>query len=212
MNLANRIAADLAEKLGYSDEHRKVMAYGLGAAIQMLELLFVSTFFGLVFNCLYECLIIFFGVGLLRRTTGGTHCTTYMACIMVSSLSVCLCALLCRYFIPSSLPKWIHVCVGIVPAFTCMFAMAYKRVPLASKNKPITNPAKIKRLRRQCFVTLLVYLAIAMVLLHISWGNGRNITSLYALICVLYWQSFTLTSASNWLARAMDRLFASDID
>lgn len=212
MNLANSIAEQIAAKLGYNDEQRKVMAYGLGAAIQMLELLIISAVFGLIFDCLYECLIIFLGVGLLRRTTGGAHCSTYMACIMTSSLSICLIALICRWLIPSTIPKWIFIVFGILPAFVCTFAIAYKRVPQASKNKPITNPVKIKRLRKECFITLGVYLALSIVLLLFDWGNGRNITSLCALISVLYWQSFTLTSLSVWLAQTMDQLFTSDID
>jgi len=43
-------------------------------------------------------------------------------------------------------------------------------------------------------------------------GEGRNITSLCSLICVLYWQSFTLTSLCTRMAQAMDSLFTSDID
>lgn len=211
MNLANRIAEKLAVSLGYNEEQRKVMAYGLIAVIQMVELLLISVAFGLVFDCLHECMIVFLGVGLMRRTTGGAHCSTYAACILTSSLSICLIALVCRC-IPWWLPKWIYVVFGMLPSFVCFFILAYKRVPQATKNKPITNPAKIKRLRRQCFLTLLAYLALAIMLLLIDWGGGRNITTLCALICVLYWQSFTLTSLSAWLAQAMDRLFTGDID
>ena len=210
MTLANSIAEKLAAKLGYSDEQRKVMAYGLGAAIQMLELLVISVVFGLFFKCLYECLIVFLGVGLLRRTTGGTHCSTYMACILTSSLSICLIGLFCRYLIPCCGPKWIYAIAGILPGFGIFSIIAYKRVPLASENKPITNPAKIKRLRKQCFITLLVYLVISIVLLLVDWGNGRNISSFCALIFVLYWQCFTLTAWSSRLAQAMDRLFITE--
>ena len=212
MKLANKIAENLAEKLDYTDEQRKVMAYGLGAAIQMLELLLISVAFGLIFDCLYECLIVFFGVGLMRRTTGGAHCSTYAACMLTSSLSVCLIALICRCIIPSGMSKWIYAVLGILPSFLCFLVLAYKRVPQAAVNKPITNPAKIKRLRKQCFITMLVYLALAVVLLTVDWGEGRNITSLCALICVLYWQSFTITPLCTRMAHAMDCLFTSDVD
>jgi len=114
MDLANKIAASLAKKLGYSDEQRAVIAYGLGAALQMLELFGIALLFGLVFDCVYECMIIFIGVGLLRRTTGGTHCTTYMACILTSSLSICLLAFVCRYLIPAWLDKWFYILLGML--------------------------------------------------------------------------------------------------
>ena len=99
MDLANKLAEILAAKLGYTDEQRKVIAYGLGAILQMLTLLIIATIFGLAFECFYECMIVFFGVGLMRRTTGGTHCSTYMACILTSSLSICLIALLYWYLL-----------------------------------------------------------------------------------------------------------------
>lgn len=209
MDLANRLAEHLAAKLGYSDEQRKVIAYGLGAAIQMVELAAICAIFGFAFDCFYECMLIFFGVGLLRRTTGGAHCNTYMACIMTSSLSICLLALFCRYLIPGHLDKWLYVLLGILPGFGCAFVFAWKRVPQDTPNKPITNPAKIKRLRRQCFLMLLIYLAISIALLAFDWGNGRNISSFCAVIMVLYWQCFTLTPWSNRLAGAMDRLFTN---
>lgn len=210
MDLANRIAEKLSAVLGYSDEQCKVIAYGLGAAIQMLELFLISIIFGIFFNCAIECIIVFLGVGLLRRTTGGGHCMTYMACILTSSLSIILMALFARYLIPGYLPKWMYMLFGFLPGFACIFATAYKRVPQASRNKPISNPVKIKRLRRQCFATLCIYMVIAVLLLVFDWGNGRNISSFCALILVLYWQCFTLTSWSGRLAGAMDRLFTNE--
>ena len=209
MNLANSLAAKFAAMLGYDDEKRQVIAYGLGAAIQMIELLLISILFGCIFDCLFECMVLFWGVGLLRRTAGGAHCTSYIACIVTSSLSICLLSLFCRYLIPGYLPKWWYVALGIVPGFGCLGLLAWKRVPVASENKPITNPAKIARLRRQCFITLLVYLICAICLLIFDWSEGRNISTLCALIGVLWWQSFTLSAWSGRLVRSMDNLFSS---
>lgn len=207
MELADRLAQKLSGMLGYDEEQCKVIAYGLGAVIQMLELLLVSVIFGLVFDCLYECFIVFLGVGLLRRSMGGGHCKTYMACMLTSSLSIVLLALFARYLIPGCLPKWLYLVLEFIPGFACIGLVAYKRAPQDTPNKPITKPEKIKRLRRQCFTTILVYMVIALVLLWFDWGRGRNISSFTALILALYWQCFTMTSWSARLANAMDRLF-----
>jgi len=207
MSLADRIAYKLADSLDYDDEKRQVMAYGLGAFIQMLQLLIIAFLFGLVFDCLIECMIVFWGVGLLRRSSGGIHCQSYMACILTSSLSICLLSMVCRFVIPAGVGKIWHVILGIIPAFVSMYLFAWKRVPVAAANKPITNPAKIARLRRQCFITIGIYLAFAVILLLFDWGEGRNISALWALICVLWWQCFTLTSFSGRLVRSMDSLF-----
>jgi len=207
MSLADLIATKIADSLNYDEEKRLVMAYGLGAFIQMAQLMIIAFLFGLVFDCLIECMVVFWGVGLLRRSAGGIHCANYMSCILTSSLSICLISLICRYFIPASVGKIWHIILGIVPAFTAMILLAWKRVPVASENKPIVNPVKIKRLRKQCFVTIGIYLVSCILLVRLDWGEGRNISTLWALVCVLWWQCFTLTSLSERLVRSMDSLF-----
>lgn len=207
MSLADRIARKIASSLGYDDEKRQVMAYGLGAFIQMVQLLLIAMIFGIVFDCIWECMVLFWGVGLLRRSAGGIHCANYLSCILTSSLSICLLSMVCRFIIPAGVNKVWHVLVGIVPAFGCMGVLAWKRVPVAAKNKPIRNPEKIHRLRKQCFVTLGIYLIVAILLLIFDWGEGRNISALWALIGAIWWQCFTLTSWSEPLIRSMDSLF-----
>ena len=207
MSLAERIANKLASSLNYDDEKRQVMAYGLGAFIQMMQLLLIAFIFGTVFDCLVECMVVFWGVGLLRRSAGGIHCANYMSCILTSSLSICMISLVCRFFIPAYVAKHWHVILGILPAFSCMLFLAWKRVPVASANKPITNPAKISRLRKQCFITIGIYFLCAVLLLAFDWGEGRNISTMWALVFVVWWQSFTLTSLSERLVRPIDSLF-----
>lgn len=209
MDLANRLAEKLAERLGYDAEKQAVIAYGLGAAIQMLELFLIALLFGIVFDCLIEAMIIFWGVGLLRRSAGGEHCQTYMACILTSALSICMLSFICRYLIPGYFSIWFYIVIGIIPAITCFGIIAYKRVPKVTPNKPIDNPKKIRRLRKQCLITAIIYLALAMILLMLDWNDKRNISSFFALITVFWWQSFTLTSWSERLAHSMDRLFVN---
>lgn len=207
MSLADRIARKIASSLDYDDEKRQVMAYGLGAFIQMMQLLLIAMVFGIVFDCIWECMVLFWGVGLLRRSAGGIHCDNYLSCVLTSSLSICLLSMVCRFIIPAGVNKVWHVLVGIVPAFGCMSVLAWKRVPVAAKNKPIRNPEKIHRLRKQCFMTLGIYLIVAILLLIFDWGEGRNISALWALIGAIWWQCFTLTSWSEPLIRSMDSLF-----
>lgn len=207
MSLADRIARKIASSLGYDDEKRQVMAYGLGAFIQMVQLLLIAMIFGIVFDCIWECMVLFWGVGLLRRSAGGIHCANYLSCILTSALSICLLSMVCRFIIPAGVNKVWHVLLGIVPAFGCMGILAWKQVPVAAKNKPIRNPEKINRLRKQCFMTLGIYLIVAILLLLSDWGEGRNISALWALIGAIWWQGFTLTSWSEPLIRSMDSLF-----
>ena len=94
---AQRLAGYLARTLNYDEERQKVMAYGLGALFQMLLLLACSLAFGIIARCAWEAMILFWGVGFLRRSTGGVHCDTYLGCVCVSLTSICGLAALCRY-------------------------------------------------------------------------------------------------------------------
>lgn len=212
MNLANRLATDLASRLDYDEEKRQVMAYGFGAAIQMIQLLCISLIFGLVFRCLPECLTVFVAVGLLRRSTGGTHCKTYMACILTSSLSVCLMALSCRYTIPGLPGKELYGLCFELFVFACATWMGIKRVPMDSPNKPIVSASKRRRLRRDCFITLAVYFLIAVTLLVFGWAGERSLSLSCAITCAVLWQCFTLTAWSGRLACSMDKLFAGSME
>ena len=85
---AQRLAGYLARTLNYDEERQKVMAYGLGALFQMLLLLACSLAFGIIARCAWEAMILFWGVGFLRRSTGGVHCDTYLGCVCVSLTSI----------------------------------------------------------------------------------------------------------------------------
>ena len=212
MNLANRLATSLAKRLGYDEEKRQVMAYGLGAAIQMLQLLGISLIFGLVFHCLPECLVVFFAVGLLRRSTGGAHCKTYMACILTSSLSVCLMALFCRYSISGLIGREIFALCLELPVFAWAVCLGIKRVPMDTPNKPIVSAAKRRRLRRDCFITLAVYFLAAASLQIFVWAGERSMSLSCSITAAVLWQCFALTAWSRRLACSMDKLFAGSME
>lgn len=203
-DLADCVARYLAGSLGYDDEQRQVMAYGLGALFQMILLFVCSLIFGLIFNCLIEAMILFWGVGLLRRATGGVHCTTYFGCVCTSLTSICGLAAICRYAIPTDAQTWIYGLAGILPAFICLAWIAWKKVPRASANKPIVNPAKIARLRKQCFLTVGVYLAAACILLLFSPDNPRLISACSAIVAVAWWSAFMLTDVAAKLIEGID--------
>lgn len=193
---AQRLAGYLARTLNYDDERRKVMAYGLGALFQMLLLLACSLVFGLIARCAWEAMILFWGVGLLRRSTGGVHCDTYLGCVCVSLTSICGLAALCRYVVPAALPLWAGIGLGILPAYAFLIAAAWKKAPRESANKPIRNPEKIARLRKQCFCTIALYLLASAVCLALSMRHPRMTGPFAATVAVAWWSGLMLTDAA----------------
>ena len=193
---AQRLAAYLARTLNYDEERQKVMAYGLGALFQMLLLLACSLAFGIIARCAWEAMILFWGVGFLRRSTGGVHCDTYLGCVCVSLTSICGLAALCRYAVPAALPLWAGIVLGILPAYAFLIVIAWKKAPRESANKPIRNPEKIARLRKQCFCTIALYFIASSVCLALSARHPRMTGLFAATVAAAWWSGLMMTDAA----------------
>ena len=175
----------------------------------MLLLLACSLIFGLIADCLAETMILFWGVGLLRRSTGGVHSSTYLGCICISLTSICGLAALCRYLIPTTAPVIVYLLAGILPAYGCLFAIAWKKAPRDSANKPIVRPEKIARLRRQCFLTIALYGLAAVLLLAAAVQRPRMIGVVSSLIAVAWWSALMLADfTAGWIDK-VNRAFGA---
>lgn len=202
--LANRIAEYVARNNQLEDEKRRVIAYGLSALIQMLFLLFASTIFGLMFHCFVEALTIFTAVGLIKGSAGGAHSNTSANCTVMSLASIFVMALISRYAVPIVQPYW-YIYLGLpILSFGITLFTVYKRAPVATANKPITRPEKIRRLRGQSFFTVCGFFAIAVTLILLERSNPRFVNAAVSLCLAALWQSFMLTDAGAKLISFID--------
>jgi accessory gene regulator B len=202
--LAHRIAESAAESERLDEERKKVIAYGLGALLQMLLLLFASLLFGLLFHCMVEALVIFLAVGILKSSAGGAHARTSASCTFISLASISLMALFSRYVVPSAPRYWPIYAAFEALIFAIALITAYRRVPVASSNKPIVRKEKIQRLRRRCFLTLGIFFVLCEVLTLLGNTNPRCINAAISLCMAVLWQTFMLTDAANRLINFFD--------
>ena len=194
--LANRLAESAAKSAGLDEEREKVIAYGLGALIQMLSLMVASLLFGFVFHCLVESMTIFLAVGIFKSSAGGAHARTSTSCTFISLASIFLMSLISRYVVPVVPAYWPVYLIFAVLTFSVAFVAAYRLAPVASANKPIVRAEKIRRLRRLCFLTIGAFFALSAGLILTGWCP-RCINAAIALCMAVLWQSFMLTSAAN---------------
>ncbi len=191
--LANYIAESVAKSGELDEERKRVIAYGLTALIQMLFLMVSSFIFGLLFHCLFEAMMIFAAVGLIKGSAGGAHSNTSGNCTLISLVSIFVMALVSRYVIPVVVP-YLYIYLGfVILSFGIAFMTVYRRAPVASANKPIERPEKIKRLRRRSFATVGVFAVGAIVLVVLGKSNPRFINIALSLCMAALWQSFMLT-------------------
>ena len=190
--LANKIADKISEKLNLESEKRAVIAYGLLGILQVVTLFILIAVLGIMTGTFYESFIIFFSVGFMRKSTGGAHSRTMWGCNAVSVLSILSLALLSRYVLGVPAVKSANVIITLA-VFGVGFLIFYRKVPVDSPNKPITSPHKIKRLRKESYLKLVLLLAATLLCIHF----GENVKRLYSISSSIrmaaVWQIITLT-------------------
>lgn len=201
--LAHKMAEKIALQLDYDDDRKAVVAYGLIAILQMITLFIIITVIGIIFDFWYECMIIFLGVGIIRKSTGGAHSKTMNGCIIISVLSVTMLSALSRYLLCFPVNIYINLVVSLFVFIIC-FVIFYLRVPVDSPNKPIVKPEKIRKLRKQSFfvLTLLFFISITFILL--TNYNKRFYSIAVSIRLTMLWQLLTLTKIGT--------LFLDEID
>lgn len=202
--LASRIADGLASQLNLDQEKRSVIAYGLIGILQVTSLFLMITVIGLVTGTLYESLIIFLSVGYIRKSTGGAHSRTMWGCNTVSVGSIALLAILSRYLF--GIPVDLYVNVGVTMAvFLTGFIIFQKRVPVDSPNKPIVSAEKIRRLRRESFGKLFLFLLLTGVAVVFAERSDRLYSIASSIRMAMVWQAITLTETGTALLARVDK-------
>lgn len=201
--LASRIADGLASQLNLDSEKRSVIAYGLIGILQVTSLFLMVVIIGLITGTLYESLIVFSSVGFMRKSTGGAHARTMWGCNTVSVLSIVLLAFLSRYILGEPISLAINIGITI-SVFLLAFIIFHKRVPMDSPNKPIVSIEKIRRLRRESFTKLIVFLLLTIIIILFAENTNRFYSIASSIRLAIIWQVITLTENGALLLARMD--------
>jgi accessory gene regulator B len=202
--LAHKLAEKIALQLEYDEDKKAVIAYGLIAILQMITIFIIITAIGLIFDFWFESMIIFMGVGLIRKSTGGAHAKTMNGCIIISVLSVTMLSALSRYLFGLPVNIYINLAVTIF-IFMISFIIFYLRVPVDSPNKPIVKPEKIKRLRKQSFILLTLFFMMTVAAIVLTTSSYQRFYSIaVSLRFTILWQLLTLTKSGALLLGKID--------
>lgn len=202
----DRLADTMAERFHYTENQRAVVRYGLVALSQTVIIFVLLAVLGLCFGFFPQALAVFFSVVLLRRQEGGAHASSLTGCLILTSIVLTVLSVLSRYIFPlagSTAALILVATLGIV----CVL-ISWKLVPVESPNKPLRDPKKIARLRRNTFLLLAVYLALA-ALLALPKGvlPVSSLSIAFAILAGTVWQTFTLTTPGRWLVSKMELPF-----
>jgi accessory gene regulator B len=192
--LAKNIAEKIALQMDFDEDKKAVIGYGLTAIFQMVTIFMIISVFGILFHFWYESILIFFGVGIIRKSTGGAHSETMNGCIIISVLSVTMLSALSRYLLGFPMNRFANSVFSVIIYILCLIVFYY-RVPVDSPNKPIVKPEKIRRLRRQSFLIITVFFLSSVAFIFFSTGNNRFYSIAVSIRLTMLWQLLTLTAA-----------------
>jgi accessory gene regulator B len=205
-----RIAQDISEKiareLNCNTEKKDVIAYGLTAIFQLLIIGITVSLIGLVFKFLYESLVIFLCVALIKKSTGGAHSNSIYICTFISIFTITLFAYISRYILYLYLNIYLDVGILVI-VYIASFLIFTKHVPVDSPNKPITKPEKIKRLRKQSFIILFLYFLVSLLLFYFEINHPRLYSISLSMQLAVIWQTFMLTKLGAKFINIIDTKF-----
>ena len=209
--IADKLSDKIAIQMNYDDDKKAVITYGLIAIIQMTIIGIAISLIGILGRFFYESFLIFIGVGILKKSSGGAHSQSIYGCTVISILSIVLLSVLSRYVLNFQTKIWITYCIVLVVFAFCLIIF-HKYIPVDSPNKPITNPDKIKRLRRQSYIILVIYTITGCLTVCLSKINFRFYSISLCFPLILIWQSFMLTKKAQKVLKHVDMLFLSKGD
>jgi accessory gene regulator B len=201
--LAHNLADKIALQLGYDEDRKAVIAYGFMAILQISTIFIIVSFLGALFDFWYESMIIFIGVGIIRKSTGGAHASTMNGCIIISVLSIMMLSMLSRYLLYIPINIYINIGISLIIFIIC-FTVFYLRVPIDSPNKPIVKPEKIMRLRKQSFFILTLFFTLSIILVILTTCNERFYSIAASIRLAMLWQLMTLTKTGAMVINKID--------
>jgi len=200
--LAHKIADKISFQLNLDEDRNAVIAYGLIGILQVATIFIIITIIGIAFDFLYESLIIYTSVGYIRKSTGGAHSSSMNGCNIISVLSITLLSTMSRYLYNRPINNYMNIAITIFVFIIC-FIVFYHRVPVDNPKKPIVNPEKIKRLRKQSFIKLALLFFLTIISIELVYFSTRFYSIANSIRLASLWQLVTLTEKGILF---MDRL------
>jgi len=191
------LAQKLARSLKANSEQtvdEDVIRYGaeviLGALLQLGIFLATACLCGLF----YEMAAILAASALLRRYSGGAHCSKYYRCTLSGLLTYLLLAYLVRYVSH----EYYVFCLTITALVG--YGVIYRLAPVDNPSKRIADAIQRRGLRNKSYIALTI-----LLLLSVIFRQQDCTVAALAILVGLLWQSFTLTPGGGLFIAAWDR-------
>lgn len=204
-NLTKNIAEKIALELGFDNNHKEIIAYGIFALLHtMLSVIFVIVF-GVILGVGLEAFIVSLTISILRKYSGGVHANKPITCAIIGTVIAVGQAMVISLILVPLISLKVLIFLGIV-TFVYSYCVIYKLAPVDSAAKPIKTEKKRKRMKKGSMLILNIYM-LTVLLNIIMYRNTTEKGFLTFSLCIYggtAWQAFTLTNAGHLIFSKID--------
>ncbi|WP_270941833.1 accessory gene regulator ArgB-like protein [Romboutsia lituseburensis] len=195
--VSKNISNKMGKRLNKSEEEVAVLNYGLFILIHT-SVAIISTFIvGVLTNTLIEIMIISITAALLKRYSGGVHSSSPSRCLITGIIFSLFLAMVCKFgFSKISI---MNLGITLILAIIISYFILYRKCPVPCANKPLKKESTRKKLRKNAFKLINIYIGITVIfyLLNIYTGVGLFKTITVSIILGVLLQIFSLTKAAE---------------
>lgn len=202
-NMSKKVALYLCESKDKDSEEFAILKYGVFAFLQGIIAMTLTIIFGILTNTLLEMVTISLVGALMKRNSGGVHCSSPNRCLLVGIILSYTFTLIGRGIINLE-----HIYIICIIALISSFIILYKKCPVPCENKPLKKEETRKRLRKNAFYiyyAIIILFIINMILISIGITDNLNSLILYMIIGV-YMQTLSLTGIGSKFILFLDKL------
>lgn len=204
-NLCNNIAFGLCQSKDKNCDEYEILRYGVFVFLHVCNAVILTIIFGLLTGTCFEICIISLMAALMKRNSGGVHCSSPNRCIITGIIISYMFVLIGKTLINVKLDILYILSIIIL---IHSFLIIYIKCPVPSPNKPLKKETTRKRLRKNALYIyfICVILFIISILLNLL-NTNYNLNSLVLYIILgMYMQVFALTTFGSEFILFIDKV------
>jgi len=197
-SISQALSSRIAKELSLSDDRREIIQYGLVYLLSQLLTIVLLLIVAYALKITNEVIILALCSALLRKYSGGAHCSSPLRCSLLSIVTVLLLVLLSKC-IYSLNPIIIIAFVVLINLLSVTIYFIY--APQDTPSKPIRNARKKKILKTKSVIISIFMLLICTSLLYFNFIYTSILISLGS-----FNQALTLTKPGKVYVNFSDRI------
>lgn len=204
-DLSNKFALYLCTSKDDSSEEFAILKYGVFVFLQGTIAMIATVLFGILTNTLFEMVTISLIGALMKRNSGGVHCSSPNRCIIVGIIVSYIFTLIGNIIIDFK-QMYIYILLAVILIHS--FIILYKKCPVPCENKPLKKEEIRKKLRKNAFTIYFLCVILFIFNIFLNLVNLVDVLNFLIpyMILGLYMQTLSLTNMGSKFILFLDKV------